>query len=93
MTLGEFDFDVLEYSKQIAEKIHDLESAVVKVKDLRDFESVEEILGLTATFSIDINQEFMETLSLVDVDNVIEIFDLNYDPVTGGEYDMDDAYD
>jgi len=44
--VGEYTFDDFEYDKQISEKIHDLESTVTTIKDLRDFESPEEILNL-----------------------------------------------
>jgi len=47
MQLGEFNFQMLEFAKQITEKIHDLESAVVRVKDLVDYENPQETLVIT----------------------------------------------
>lgn len=63
--VGEFDFQMLEFAKQITEKIHDLESAVTTSKDIRDFESPEEILVITDTLGINVNlQTTPETLAL-----------------------------
>lgn len=68
--VGEFTFDDLEYEKQVAQKIHDLEGAVTTIKSIRDFESFEELLGLTDNFFV---QEaslcgtlYTETLTLTD---------------------------
>jgi len=95
LQLGEFSFQSLEFSKQITEKIHDLESAVVSVKDLRDFESPEELLALTATaFTGDTcscTLQFLETLCLTDTQCVTELFDAAYDCACT-TYDGDDAY-
>lgn len=68
--LGEFKFDDLEYEKQIIEKLHDLESAITEIKDLRCSEQLEEILALTDGFNIIegalCGTVFVETLSLTD---------------------------
>lgn len=68
--VGEFKFDDLEYEKQIIEKLHDLESALTEVKELRCSEQLEEVLCLTDTFNIisgdACSTVFIETLSLAD---------------------------
>jgi len=50
--LGEFKFDDLEYEKQIIQKIHDLESALTEIKDIRCSEQLEEVLSLLDTPNI-----------------------------------------
>jgi len=67
MQLGEFNFQMLEFAKQITEKIHDLESAVVRVKDLRVYENPQETLALIATANVNVTEEFTETLVIPDV--------------------------
>ncbi len=91
LNLGEFNFQMLEFAKQITEKIHDLESAVVRVKDLRDYENPQEILGMTAVASVGTTGEFSETLGMTDCVSVTENFDAVYDGCCT-TYDGDDAY-
>ncbi len=68
--LGEFKFDDLEYEKQIVEKLHDLESAITEIKDIRCSEQLEEILGLADGFNVIegalCGTVFVETLCLAD---------------------------
>jgi len=66
LQVGEFDFHMLEFARQITEKIHDLESAVTSSKDLRDFESPQEVLALIDTVAVNLNQAALETLALID---------------------------
>jgi len=95
LQLGEFSFQGLEFAKQITEKIHDLESAVVQVKDLRDFESPEELLALTATAftgcTATCTLQFTECLSLTITGCVAETFVATYD-CSCTTYDGDDGY-
>ncbi len=91
MQLGEFNFQMLEFAKQITEKIHDLESAVVRVKDLRDYENPQETLAMIDVVSANVTGEFTETLSLCDSTCVTELFDALYD-CSCTTYDGDDAY-
>ena len=49
---GEFRFDDLEYEKAIIEKIHDLESALTEIKDIKDSEQVEELMVLSENVNI-----------------------------------------
>ena len=95
MELGEFNFQMLEFAKQITEKIHDLESAVVRVKDLRDFEAPQETLALIDTSQIltiaSQGLQFTEVLALGDAQSVTEQFDAVYDGCCT-TYDGNDAY-
>ena len=50
--LGEFKFDDLEYEKQIIEKLHDLESAITEIKDIRCSEQLEEIITFCDSVNI-----------------------------------------
>lgn len=52
MLVGEFKFDDLEYEKQIIEKLHDLESALTEIKDIRCSEQLEEVLCMTDNINI-----------------------------------------
>jgi len=52
LLVGEFKFDDLEYEKQIIEKLHDLESAITEVKEIRCSEQLEEILCMTDTVNV-----------------------------------------
>jgi len=52
LQLGEFNFQMLEFARTITAKIHDLESAVVRIKDLRDFEQPQEILAMTDVVNV-----------------------------------------
>ena len=49
---GEFRFDDLEYEKAIIEKIHDLESALTEIKDIKDSEQVEELMVISDDVNI-----------------------------------------
>ncbi len=91
MQLGEFNFQMLEFAKQITEKIHDLESAVVRVKDLRDYENPQEILNLTDSVNVNVTEEFSECITMTDCVSVTETFDAVYDGACT-TYDGDDAY-
>jgi hypothetical protein len=50
--VGEFRFDDLEYEKQIIEKLHDLESALTEIKDIKCSEQVEEIMVISDNVNI-----------------------------------------
>lgn len=50
--LGEFKFDDLEYEKQIIEKLHDLESAITEIKDIRCSEQLEEVITFCDSINI-----------------------------------------
>ena len=86
---GEFTFDEQESRKQVLEKIHDLESALTVVKDIREYESAAETLALVDTLNIQVSEDFLETLAMTDVDSVTEIFRAVY---STANYSTDDAY-
>ena len=70
MLVGEFKFDDLEYEKQIIEKLHDLESALTEIKDIRCSEQLEEVMTITHSTNV-INAIsngvlFVETMALTD---------------------------
>jgi len=57
LSVGEFTFDEFEIHKQVVDKIHDLENAVTTVKDLDEFQVIEETLALTDVITtIEYNQ-------------------------------------
>ena len=70
--VGEYNFDAFDYDRQITAKIHDLESFLTVNKELRDYESPEEILAMTDTVLMDIHEALAETLSTTDSITVIE---------------------
>ena len=65
LEVGEYFFDYLEYDKEIVAKIHDIESAMTVVKDIRDYESPEESISLTDSLTMLISKFFLtESLSM-----------------------------
>ena len=50
--VGEFRFDDLEYEKAIIEKLHDLESAMTEIKDIKDSEQLEELIVFADTANV-----------------------------------------
>jgi len=94
LTVGEYTFDDFEFDKQIARKIHDLESAISTIKDLRDFEGPEELLALSDVVTVANNDaSFTECLGITDTVCVTEMFDAVYDEMCcTTTYDGNDAY-
>lgn len=70
--VGEYYFDYFEDDKEIVRKLHDYEAALMQQKDLQDYESPEEVLGLTATATETVSAIFSESLSMADADNIYE---------------------
>ena len=64
--LGEYSFDFLEIDQQITQKIHDLEDAMTTNKEIREYESPEELLALVDTILIDTHENMTETLNIGD---------------------------
>jgi hypothetical protein len=82
LELGEYFFDYLEYDKEIVAKIHDIESAMTVVKDIRDYESPEESIAITESLLMRIDKFFLtESLSMTDVTN---IYDKLYNTYSSG---------
>jgi hypothetical protein len=66
LNVGEYYFDYFEYDKDIVKKLHDVEGALTTIKEVRDYESPEEILGLSDIVIQIIVGEFTETLNMSD---------------------------
>lgn len=89
---GEFSFDEQESKKQILEKIHDLESSLTVVKEIREYESAEELLNLTDAVLVEPELSFLEALALIDAPvTVTERFKAVYS-VSTTNYSQDDVY-
>ena len=70
--VGEFSFDYLEIDKQITEKLHDLEDAFTTNKEIREYESPEELLALVDTFVQNAIDIYSETLNIGDSTNIYD---------------------
>ena len=90
--LGEFKFDDLEYEKQIIEKLHDIESALTEIKDIRCSEQLEEVLCMTDNFNIIqgalCGTLFVETMVLSDSITVTVVQPATYSVSTYGGGDI-----
>ena len=72
LNVGEYSFDFLEIDQQITQKIHDLEDAMTTNKDIREFESPEEVINMgnvVIHLSPDI---FTETLNIAHPTVIID---------------------
>jgi hypothetical protein len=74
LNIGEYYFDYFEYDKQIVEKLHNVESALTTIKDIRDYESPEEILPLVDSMGVTVQdvQQYTETLNMSDSDHIYD---------------------
>lgn len=74
LSVGEYYFDYFEYDKQIVEKLHNVESALTTIKEIREYESPEEILGLVDGVGVTIQDvhEYSETLNMSDSDHIYD---------------------
>ena len=71
--VGEYYFDFFEYDKEIVAKIHDLESAVTRVKDVREYESPEESIAMADAILMRIaNYKLTESLSMTISPNIYD---------------------
>ena len=71
--VGEYYFDFFEYDKEIVAKIHDLESTITRVKDVREYESPEEILSLADSIVMKLqNFKLTESLSITATPNIYD---------------------
>ena len=71
--VGEYYFDFFEYDKEIVAKIHDLESTVTRVKDVREYESPEEVLTIADALTMFINKfQITESLSMTITPNIYD---------------------
>ena len=73
LEVGEYYFDFFEYDKEIVAKIHDLESAVTRVKDVREYESPEETMSIVDAIKMRIaNYKLTESLSMTISPNIYD---------------------
>ena len=83
MLVGEFKFDDLEYEKQIIEKLHDLESALTEIKDIRCSEQLEEVMCIADNTNIITGLSegliMAESMSLNDVISLTIVVPAVYD--------------
>jgi hypothetical protein len=66
LNLGEYSFDFLEIDQQLTQKIHDLEDSMTTNKEIREYESPEELLALTDGIVINVREDKTETLNIAD---------------------------
>jgi hypothetical protein len=83
LDVGEFNFDFLEIDQQITQKLHDLEDAFTTNKDIREYESPEEILLLTDGIVINVREDVTETLNIA---NSAHIYDKTVATYSVGHY-------
>ena len=77
--VGEYYFDFFEYDKEIVAKIHDLESAITRVKDVREYESPEETITLADAIDMRIDKfKLTESLSMTDTPNIYDKINNTY---------------
>jgi hypothetical protein len=71
--VGEYYFDFFEYDKEIVAKIHDLESTVTRVKDVREYESPEESFVFASRLTMFIDRfKLTESLSMTTTSNIYD---------------------
>lgn len=74
LNVGEYYFDYFEYDKQIVQKLHNVEGALSTIKEIREYESPEEILPLADTTSLFIHDIHVYTETL-NITRQINIYD------------------
>ena len=73
LEVGEYYFDFFEYDKEIVAKIHDLESAVTRVKDVREYESPEESMALSDAIIMKVEDfRIAQSLSMTELTNIYD---------------------
>ena len=71
--VGEYFFDFFEYDKEIVAKIHDLESTVTRVKDVREYESPEEAFVFADALTMFIDRfKLTESLNVTTTSNIYD---------------------
>ena len=79
LEVGEYYFDFFEYDKEIVAKIHDLESAITRVKDVREYEAPEELIAMTDAIDMRIDKfKLTESLSMTDTPNIYDKINNTY---------------
>ena len=72
LNIGEYYFDYFEYDKQIVQKLHNVEGALSTIKEIREYESPEELLALTSTTDSYATHDYTETLNISDSDHIYD---------------------
>jgi len=74
LNVGEYYFDYFEYDKQIVQKLHNVEGALSTIKEIREYESPEEILPLVDGVGVTVQdvQQYTETLNMSDSDHIYD---------------------
>lgn len=74
LNVGEYYFDYFEYDKQIVQKLHNVEGALSTIKEIREYESPEEILPLVDGVGVTVQDvhEYTETLNMSDSDHIYD---------------------
>ena len=70
--IGEYAFDYLEYDKQIVEKLHNVESAITTIKEIRDYESPELFVTATLTGTNVQTEQHQQTLNMANQSNIYD---------------------
>ena len=74
LNVGEYYFDYFEYDKQIVQKLHNVEGALSTIKEIREYESPEEILPLVDSMGVTVQDvhQYTETLNMSDSDHIYD---------------------
>ena len=74
LNVGEYYFDYFEYDKQIVEKLHNVEGALTTIKEIREYESPEEVLPLVDGIGVTVQDvhQYSETLNMSDSDHIYD---------------------
>ncbi|MBC8430247.1 MAG: LamG domain-containing protein [Pelagibacteraceae bacterium] len=74
LNVGEYYFDYFEYDKQIVQKLHNVEGALSTIKEIREYESPEEILPLVDSMGVTVQDvhKYTETLNMSDSDHIYD---------------------
>ena len=74
LNVGEYYFDYFEYDKQIVQKLHNVEGALSTIKEIREYESPEEILPLVDSTGVTVQDvhKYTETLNMSDSDHIYD---------------------
>ena len=81
---GEYYFDYFEYERDVVRKIHDVEGALTTIKEIRDYESLEDIITVNDIVIQIITENFTESLNMGDTPVIYDKNDNNYGSGTYG---------
>jgi hypothetical protein len=84
LNVGEYSFDFLEIDKQVTEKLHDLEDAFTTNKEIREYESPEEVMVINDIVVQFVTEDMTETLNIVDTPVIYDKTNNNWGSGTYG---------